>query len=260
MDNFSQQPYQPMAPFQPAQPAQPMQPMQQPMQQPAQPNAAGQAKPKMDKGDIIKIVTIVVVSVIALTFIGLFIWKMMQYNEVKTDVDGQISVAVAEAKDEQAEALEKEFAEREKYPYSSFVGPVDYGEISFEYPKTWSVYIKSDASKGGDFESYFNPGGVNTVSDSTINALRFEVLDDDFESVASKYQKEMDKKDSDLTLSTVTVNGVTANRYSGTLPGTELKGYIVIFKIRDKTAVFRTDSVLFENDFNTLLLSVKFNS
>jgi len=34
----------------------------------------------------------------------------------------------------------------------------------------------------------------------------------------------------------------------------------VIFKIRDKTAIMQTDSVLFEADYNTLLSTVQFNA
>jgi hypothetical protein len=55
-------------------------------------------------------------------------------------------------------------------------------------------------------------------------------------------------------------NNITANRYTGVIPGTELNGIVVIFKIRDKTAVLQTDSVLFQNDFDTLLSSVRFNA
>ena len=35
---------------------------------------------------------------------------------------------------------------------------------------------------------------------------------------------------------------------------------IVIFKIRDKTAILQTDSMLFIDDFNKLLDTVQFNA
>ena len=56
------------------------------------------------------------------------------------------------------------------------------------------------------------------------------------------------------------MNGVTANRYSGKIPNTELNGYILIIKIRDKTAVLQTDSVLFEGDFNKIINTITFNA
>lgn len=236
-------------------------PLVQPVSQPAQPTQV--VAPTVEKNDnsgLIKTVIIVIVSLVAVTFIGLFVWIMLQYNEVSSDVEGQIATAVAAAKAEQALKDEEEFAEREKDPYRTFSGPADYGQLTFEYPKTWSVYIASDASKGGDFTAYFNPIEVNTVSNTTINALRLSILDKDFESVVAGYQKEMDKKGSNLSMMTTTVGGTTANRYSGTIPGTDLNGYIVVFKIRDKSAVLRTDSLLFEADFDRLLGTISFNS
>lgn len=218
------------------------------------------ATPAKDNSNLIKIIVIIGLSLIAATFIGLFIWMAISYNDAKTDLDGKISVAVASAVDEKSEELELEFAEREKDPYQDFSGPEDYGQLSFKYPKTWSVYIDSDASKGGNFEAYFNPGEVNPVSDTTINALRVVIRDKSFDDVAAEYEKEMKKKDSNLTIESIKVNNLAANRYTGTIPGTDLNGFIVIFKIRDKTAILRTDSVLFKDDFDRLLSTVVFNS
>ncbi len=210
--------------------------------------------------NLIKTTLAVVFGVAALVFMGLFVYFLMQYNAIQEDVTGQINAKVAEAREEQALELEAEFAEREKYPYRSFSGPADYGELSFEYPKTWSVYIASDASRGGDFEAYMNPIEVNEVSDKTINALRVLIRNKDYESVVQDYQRYMDRNDAGLSVETTTVAGTIANRYTGTIPNTEFNGIIVIFKIRDKTAVLQTDSVLFEEDFDTLLKTVKFNA
>lgn len=218
---------------------------------------------KKDNVGLIKTIAIIIVSLIAVTFIGLFIWMSLQYNEVQTDVQGQIDMAVAEAKDKQAAEMEADFAEREKFPYKTFSGPADYGQLTFNYPKTWSVYIADAANKGGDFNAYFNPNQVEAVGKDTINALRVTILNKSFEDVTADYQKKMEQKDSGLTMESVTFgksNDITGNRYTGTIPGTDLNGYIVIFKIRDKTAVLQTDSVLFKADFDELLKTVQFNA
>lgn len=218
--------------------------------------------PAKDNSGLIKIIAIIVVSLIAVTFIGLFIWMTLQYNEVKSDVDGQIEVAVAEAKDEQAAKMEAEFLEREKYPYNTFSGPTDYGQLTFEYPKTWSVYIEKSAIEGGDFNAYLNPIQVDTVDEETINALRVTIRDEEMSKVTEEYQRKMNQKDSNLTMESVTIgaNGnITANRYTGTIPDTDLNGFIVIFKIRDKTAILQTDSVSFKDEFDKLLGTVTFN-
>ena len=214
---------------------------------------------KKDNSGLIKTIIIIALALIAVTFIGLFIWMTMQYNEVSSDVQGQINVAVAKAKDEQAKKDETEFLEREKYPYKTFAGPADYGQLTFEYPKTWSVYVAADASSGGNFNAYFNPNQVDAVGKDTINALRVTIKNTSFEDVTAEYQKNMAKKDANLTMATATFNGITGNRYTGTIPGTDLSGYIVTFKIRDKTAILQTDSVLFQADFDKLLETVSFN-
>ena len=212
------------------------------------------------QNDFIKTVAIVMLSLVAVTFVGLFVWILLKYNEVNDDVNGKINLAVAAAKEEQQVEDEKEFAEREKNPYLNFAGPMDYGELSFKYPRTWSVFIETDASNGGDFRAYLNPGQVDPLSKNTVNALRVTIRNKDFASVAAEYQKAMDKKDSNLSMETITVGGAVANKYTGDIPNSDLNGYIVIFKIRDKTAVLQTDSVLFKEDFDRLLETVGFNA
>ena len=113
-----------------------------------------------------------------------------------------------------------------------------------------------------DFNAYFNPGQVNTVSNDTINALRVTIYNKSFDDVTADYQKKMDKRDSGLTMESTTIGkdaNITANRYTGKIPDTDLSGFIVTFKIRDKTAVLQTDSVMFQADFDKLLGTVTFN-
>ena len=218
---------------------------------------------KKDLTSIIKTIVIIALSLVSLTFIGLFIWMWTQYDSAKTDVDGQIADAVVKAVDENTKKLENEFTVREKYPFKTFAGPADYGELTFEYPKTWSVYVAKDAANRGDFEAYLNPLEVYEVSDETVNALRVAVKDEGFDEVAEEYQRNLEGDQATLRVESVMIGkdgNIPANRYTGIIPGTELNGIVVIFKIRDKTAVLQTDSVLFQGDYDTLLSSVRFNS
>ena len=96
-----------------------------------------------------------------------------------------------------------------------------------------------------------------------MNALRVAVKDEGFDEVAEEYQRELEGDQATLKVESVTIGkdgNITANRYTGIIPGTELNGIVVIFKIRDKTAVLQTDSVLFQSDFDTLLSTVRFNA
>lgn len=200
----------------------------------------------------------IVGGLVAVTFIGLFIWMYSQWSEVQTDVDSKINTAVATAVNEKTEELENQFTEREKLPYSVFTGPADYGELSFNYPKTWSVYEAKSATNGGDFEAYFNPDRVYVVGSSTINSLRVSIRDQAYENYVQQYENAV--KNGKMTVTIRPIGGENANVYTGELPYTSnLQGIAAVFKIRDKTAVIQTDAMLFADDYYKILDSVQFN-
>ena len=211
--------------------------------------------PNNRRTTLMETIILVVVSLIAVTFIGLFIWKYIDWDTVKTDVDGQIDAAVAMAVAANTTKLEDEFTEREKYPYKNFMGPTDYGSLSFEYPKTWNVYIAKDAASGGDFEAYLNPGEVQPVSVTTVNALRVVIRDAAFDNVMRTYDSLV--RNGRLNVVTRTVGTAVANIYTGELPN-GIQGVLAAFKLRDKTVLLQTDALLFADEFYRLLDSVSF--
>ena len=208
--------------------------------------------------DLMKTVGLIVVSLLAVLFIGLFIWMWVKWNDASTNVKGKVDVAVAEAKNELQTKLESEFEEKEKYPYKVFTGPTDLGELSFEYPKTWSLYVQSSANRGGDYAAYLNPGQVNVVQDDTVMALRVSIKGTLFDQAISDFAEKV--RSGDMTLSTTVVNGNNVNVYTGKLDN-EYQGIICVFKLRDKTVILQTDSTsVFSDDFYRILKTVKFNS
>lgn len=211
---------------------------------------------KKARGTLVETIILVLVSIVAIVFVVLYIQIYIEWDAVSTDVDGQITRAVAVAREETASEMEEEFAEREKYAYKEFTGPIDYGSFHFEYPKTWSVYIAKDAANGGDFEAYFNPGEVQPVSSSSINALRLRIRDTSFDSVAKTYESSI--KSGKLELKTQTIGGVLANVYTGEI-SSKLRGAIMLLKLRDKTVMLQTDAELFMDDFYRVLETVELN-
>ena len=208
--------------------------------------------------DLMKTVGLIVVSLLAVLFIGLFIWMWVKWNDASTNVKGKVDVAVAEAKNELQTKLESEFEEKEKYPYKVFTGPTDLGELSFEYPKTWSLYVQSSANRGGDYAAYLNPGQVNVVQDDTVMALRVSIKGTLFDQAISDFAEKV--RSGDMALSTTVVNGNNVNVYTGKLDN-EYQGIICVFKLRDKTVMLQTDSTsVFSDDFYRILKTVKFNS
>lgn len=208
-----------------------------------------------NRSRIVETIILVVVSLVAILFIGLFIWKYLEWDTVKTDINGQIDAAVAVAVSENTTKLENEFIEREKYPYKTFSGPADYGSLSFEFPKTWNVYIAKDASNGGDFEAYLNPGEVQPVSASTINAMRVTIRDTAYDTVVRTYDNYV--RSGRLTVATRNVGSTIANVYTGEL-NNNIRGVVALFKLRDKTVVLQTDAELFTEEFYKVLDSVTF--
>ena len=207
------------------------------------------------RSSVLELVILIVVSLIAVTFIVLFIWKYLEWDTAKTDVDAQVDAAVAVAVAENTTQLEAEFIQREMYPYKTFAGPADYGSLSFEYPKTWNLYIAKDAANGGNYEAYLNPGEVLTVSSTTINALRVTIKDTAFDAVAKSYESPV--KNGKLSMVTRNVGGTVANVYTGEI-SSSIRGIVTIFKLRDKTVILQTDASIFTDEYYKLLDTVSF--
>lgn len=194
--------------------------------------------------------------VLSLCLGGFSAWAYINYSNQKTDVDSKISTAVAAAKKVQADSDEAKFTEREKEPNREFVGPDDYGRVTFNYPKTWSVYVSNDVSDGGTYQAYLNPISVPSISVTKQFALRVEIKQQDYDKAISNFGAQV--KSGDLKSSSVTVNGVTGVRFTGKF-SSDIRGAVVIFKIRDKTLTISTDANTFLTDFDALVQTIKFN-
>jgi hypothetical protein len=193
-------------------------------------------------------------------FAALSVWAYVNYIDQKDNVDAKVSRAVATAEKQQADKLETKFAQREKEPLRSFASPSDFGTLGFKYPKTWSVYVANDGSSNGagsnSFTAYLNPATVPPVADTASRyALRVSILDQQYEDVISTYKEQV--KDGILKTSAVKASGQTGARLDGTF-SKDIRGAAVIFKIRDKTAVLRTDADTFKPDFDALVKTINF--
>ena len=204
--------------------------------------------------------TIAIVSLVILFLISgsLGLWTYSNYVESKTNLDAKIELAAAEARKDQADIDEEKFAEREKEPNRQFIGPEDYGRLTFSYPKTWGVYVAMDVAKeGGRYEAYLNPITVPPVSEERQFALRVVISQDDYAATLLEYQDPI--KEGLLKSSSFTANGHQATRLDGSF-SEEIRGSAVFFKIRDKTLMVRTDANTFRPDFNKLIKTIDFNT
>lgn len=204
------------------------------------------------------IFAIVALVLLVLVFGSFSIWAYVNYTDQKQNVDSKVAEAKAKATLDQSTKDEAAFSAREKEPMRQFVGPSDYGRLTFDYSKTWSAYQASDVSKGGGvtYQAYLNPILVPPVSDSTKFALRITIEQKTYDQSVAAYQQ------------LVTSGDLKSSVYSdGNLTGTELVGNFnkdiygtaVLLKMRDRTLTLRTDGDVFNADFLALLKTVKFN-
>ncbi|PLS81137.1 hypothetical protein CYG49_02770 [Candidatus Saccharibacteria bacterium] len=190
----------------------------------------------------------VLLTVFVLIFGSVMIWALISYNDQKNNVDAKINAAVAQAKKEQADEDEKQFIEREKEPTRPFLGPEDLGRVSFNYPKTWSVYINKT---GSEYEAFLHPGVVMPLTSKQPYALKVNINNNSYERELQKYEQQVKK--GDLKSSPTTVNGYQGNRLDGKFTN-EVTGSMVIFKIRDKALTLQTQSPTYRNDFDGIVL------
>lgn len=201
------------------------------------------------------VISNVLLAVFAIALGSVMVWALVNYNDQKDNVDAKIAVAVASAKKEQSALNEKDFLEREKAPYDQFVGTDDLGRVTFNYPKTWSVYqAKQD---GSGMEIYLHPGVVPMVTQGQQFATEVKIVDRPSDQVLKSYESAV--KSGNLKSSQVVVNGFSGTRLDGKF-SEEITGSVVIFKVRDKTLTVATDAATFKTDFdNVILKSLDFN-
>jgi hypothetical protein len=204
-------------------------------------------------GSMIAIIGLVVLVLVAGS---LAIWAYVNYDHARTDVNGQIDLAVAKAKNDQQTVDDAKFAEREKEPNRTFVGPDELGRLTFSYPKTWSVFVSDDGSGGGIYHAYLSPVSVPPISEKQQYALRVTIEQKDYDQVVKTYQEKVKK--GDLRSSATSANGHNGTRLDGTF-SKELRGAAVIYQIRDKTVTLRTDADTFKPDFEALIKTLDFN-
>jgi hypothetical protein len=186
-------------------------------------------------------------------------WAFMGRQDYKNNSDKKAAVAVEVAKKAQAAELQKKFDEDYKKPTKSYTGPVAFGTVFFNYPKTWDAYIDEGSSVNG----YFYPDKVPSTQSGTAFALRVELVNSPYSQVLSQYSA--DVKGGKLRASAFVPTKMQS--VSGVQPGTKLDGVVnrgqtgdqlgsmVLVQVRDKTLKIYTESNNFVNDFNSIVLA-----
>lgn len=203
------------------------------------------------------LVAVIALGVLVLGVGSFAIWAFVAYSDAQSGVDDKIANAVLQAKEDKGTEDEAKFAEREKQPTKKFTAPDDYCGLTFQYPKTWSVYESEQITNGGDFKAYLNPDVVPPVSASQQFALRVIIEQKDYDSVTAQYDNLVKK--GDLKQSTATSQGKQGSRLTGNF-SKNIRGDAVIYRCRDKTITVQTDADTFKSDFESVIRTIDFNS
>lgn len=212
---------------------------------------------KKQTGSVLLVVLVSVFAATTLILGGVSIWLYGRNQQISSDVDSQIKIKVNEAVTAKQNEMQEKFANENLRTVDQYKGPTDLGGVSLSYPRDWSVYVNTDLNSGNNnkYEVYFNPGEVPKVSDRQQFALRVTIENKDYDTVMDGYQSKINN--GDLTSSSESANGKQGTRLAGNF-SQDIRGYAVVYKIRDKTLTVRTDAEDFKAAFDQIAQTINF--
>lgn len=210
------------------------------------------------KKPIALIITVVVLGIILVGSLAFGIWAFSGRQDYKNNSDKKSAAAIAIAKSAQAKELQAQFDQQSKDPNKTFQGPVTYGSVSFNYPKTWSAYV-DQSSANEPINGYFHPNQVPGIQSDSAFALRVELVNTPYSQVIQGFSGQI--KSGKVTTEAYMppqMNGVanvqTGIRLEGQIQQKQ-QGTMVVMQVRDKTLMVYTESSDFTGDFNNIILA-----
>jgi hypothetical protein len=187
---------------------------------------------------------------------GFGYWAFAEREDYKNNSDQKVAVAVSAAEKRTQAADAKIFAEKEKQPLRTYVGPSQFGALTIQYPKTWSAYvIEGKDSSSKPVETYFYPEFVPNISNNDQTyALRAELVSESYDQVLNDYEGSV--KTGKVTITPYRlpkVPNIVGSRIEGQLT-TNKQGTMVILPLRNMTLKIWVDASSFVPDFNNIIL------
>jgi hypothetical protein len=230
------------------------------------------------KNNLMKIITTAVFGVLFVVAGVFALSEYKNYAHYSNDADAISAAAASSATADQsatdktntAEALkgvpnEKLGGLTTKLKYAHFKSPQQFATIEFDYPLTWSVYEKNDATKVTDennYDVYFDEGRVKSTAFKQPHSLHVNIVDTTYEDTLATFRKLIDSGALSATPYVVPGHEDDAD-YSGVKLDGQLEqgvsGTALILKTREKTMIIRSDLASTMDDFENIVLpSFKF--
>ena len=114
-------------------------------------------------------------------------------------------------------------------------------------------------SEGGGktYEAYLNPRVVPPVTDTQKIAIRISIEQKIYDKAVADYDSQI-KKGELKSSAWSNDKGLTGTRLEGNF-SKDIRGTAVVIKMRDRTLTVRTDADVFNNDYEALIKTIKFN-
>jgi len=214
-------------------------------------------KIKEDQRGVVDILLIPLITLLIffLAVSGFAIWAYMQRSYYKNSSDKEAAIAVEKAVKQTQDEDAAKYAEAAKQPYDRYIGPSAFGNITINYPKTWSSYVIENERGGNPIDGYFQPGFVPNASDPNKTfALRVELVQSSYDTVLAQFQGLLQQnKVSVRPYALPKVPSVVGSRIEGQITPRQ-QGSMIVLPLRNMTLKIWTESNDFKGDLDTHVL------
>jgi hypothetical protein len=201
------------------------------------------------------LIMFIVVTILFLASVSFAVWAFAGRQDFKSHSDQKVSAAVTVAKQQEDSVKNLQFAQQEKQPYKTYVGPEAYGTLQITFPRTWSAYVDSSGQGSQPLDGYFNKDIVlSIVAQSSAFSLRVQVVPTSYTSylnnITSLQQSGLVKVSA---FSFPKLPAIVGVRVDGQVEDRKT-GSMIIMPLRDKTLKLWTDAPSYIDDFNNIIL------
>ncbi len=201
------------------------------------------------------LIPLVLLVMLFLGTAGFGIWAFTSRADYKNNSDKKTVAAANKATEETQAADAAKYAEESKKPYETYIGPAQFGNVTVNFPKTWSAYI-TEAERGSTpISAFFQPKIVPNVTDTNNTfALRVELLQTTYESALDQFKSKVEQGQVTLVPYTLAkVPSVVGSRVEGQITPRK-QGTMIIMPLRNMTLRVWTESNDFKGDLDTHIL------
>jgi hypothetical protein len=201
------------------------------------------------------IIPLIVAVLLLFTALGFGYWAFSSRQDYKNHTDQKIATAVQASNQQLTSTLNAQFAQKEKYPLTTYNGPEAFGSLNIKYPKTWSSYVAEEDQTQTPLDGYFYPG---TVPDATNQgnsfALRVQVNTQSYSDTLQQFQSYVQEGQLHVKpYSLPSLPKVVGVYLTGQIED-QKQGEMVILPLRSETLSVWTEGKQFEPDFNNIIL------